>query len=498
MTADASPLVVSGWADSGFSPNPGQFPIRVERHLNSFVAAHLPGVTTVTSAARYYALHGLIAQIGQAEGLGESSVLALLRRSEALLAYVTTTHSSSDEHTDATPAPHGLDAIRRNALTDSGLDLGTAAETYSIAKWGFSGAYRGSELTLKILSPTGFVPGEWYDHDRVASILAKLVEIARSTDHVSEGLAMQLQSACLCQMAAQKDAEWLASLLEGEVGDTADRPSLGGLLWQFGRTVAAAVRDGVVKDANSLEDSIMFNPDLSQNSLLAGLVAPARWRGALLRKESVYALRLIWRNMNDLIPGALPVGNLIEVFASCLPEVSVAEFRKALPSAVTENGQPRAAERELDDLPDLQRWLAILMIGATRLSHLTAEERSGFTSQTEYQRGQWEELSPGWFGEQLQRLHDHSLPDFGRFLATTLIHRSQRVALWKSGYRDGRFVFPARLHVRDGIAVKVYGETAPEPATRIPQYLSIARQAGMFTTDSKGLFSVGPNGHRLV
>lgn len=53
----------AGWVDSGsFRPNPGQFPIRVERHLNSFVADHLPGVTTVTNATRYYALHGRVAR----------------------------------------------------------------------------------------------------------------------------------------------------------------------------------------------------------------------------------------------------------------------------------------------------------------------------------------------------------------------------------------------------------------------------------------------------
>ena len=161
-----------GWVDTGsFRPNPGQFPIRVERHLNSFVGDHLPGVTTVTNATRYYALHGLIASISQHEGLDEPDTIDLLRRSEALLAYVTRVHSASPEHDKRTPAPHGIDAILRGATTSDGIDLPAAAQVYSEAKWAFANPYRGSELTLKILEPGGFVPGEWYDHDAARSRL---------------------------------------------------------------------------------------------------------------------------------------------------------------------------------------------------------------------------------------------------------------------------------------------------------------------------------------
>ena len=56
------PVSQTAWVDNGaFSPNRGQFPIQVERHLNAFVADHLPGVTTVTLGARYYSLHGHVA-----------------------------------------------------------------------------------------------------------------------------------------------------------------------------------------------------------------------------------------------------------------------------------------------------------------------------------------------------------------------------------------------------------------------------------------------------
>ena len=296
-----------GWVDTGsFRPNPGQFPIRVERHLNSFVGDHLPGVTTVTNATRYYALHGLVARVSQDEGLDEPDTIDLLRRSEALLAYVTRVHSASSEHDKRTPTPHGIDAILRRAHNADGIDLSAAAEVYSEAKWAFAGPYRGSELTLKILQPGGFVPGEWYDDDAARSRLAVIVETARSASRVTSTQAAELATACLCTTADSDDGAWLARLLSGDPNQSMEEPTIGGLLWQFGRLVATATTLGRVTDADTLADLVMFDRALREHSQLAGMVAPQRWRGALLRKESVHAFRLIWRDINRLVDGARP------------------------------------------------------------------------------------------------------------------------------------------------------------------------------------------------
>lgn len=489
-----------GWVDTGsFRPNPGQFPIRVERHLNSFVGDHLPGVTTVTNATRYYALHGLIASISQHEGLDEPDTIDLLRRSEALLAYVTRVHSASPEHDKRTPAPHGIDAILRGATTSDGIDLPAAAQVYSEAKWAFANPYRGSELTLKILEPGGFVPGEWYDHDAARSRLAAIVDAARDASEVTSTQAAELAAGCLCTTAHSDDGAWLARLLSGDPDQPLGEPTVGGLLWQFGRLVATATTLGEVTDADTLADLIMFNRTLREHPQLAGMVAPQRWRGALLRKESVHAFRLIWRDINRLVDGARPVPDLVDAFADQLPTMTLSEFRGSLPPRAAGDGQPLPAERELAHLPDLQRWLAVLMLGAGRLEDFDGHELRGFRGPQEHTRGVWEELSPGWVAELLGRHAGRSVRDLGHSLALTLVHRSQRVALWKSRYDARKQVlsFPARLHVRDGIAVKVFEETAPVPATRIPQYLSITRQAGIFTVDADGRFSIGPNGGRL-
>jgi len=61
--AAATSLLVSGptWSDAGSTTYTGRFPLSVERHVMTMVDRLVPGVTTVTLNARYYAPHGLVA-----------------------------------------------------------------------------------------------------------------------------------------------------------------------------------------------------------------------------------------------------------------------------------------------------------------------------------------------------------------------------------------------------------------------------------------------------
>lgn len=492
----------TAWADNGgFRPNPGQFPIQVERHLNAYVASHLPGVTTVTAGARYYSLHGYVAQVAADHSLDEPATVRLLRRCEVLLAYVTHRHASNPDHDKRTPPGHGIDAIVR--LSGSGsLDLAkcAAARAYAQPKWGFSAAYRGSELTLKILDQSGYVPGEWHDTAATHSALGALVERARGSDEVTGSEADELHTACLCRMAADDDGPWFAQLLSGQPGSLGERPTLGALLWQLGRLVTVAITDHEVRTAGELSEVLMYDHDLAGHHGLAGMVAPARWRGALLRAESVWAWRRIWQRINQLVGGAKPVLELADAFADTLPDTTVHAFRDALPPVTDSQGRPLPAERQLDDPDDIERWLAVVMLGAVRAEHLSTEERTGFASRSENHGGQWEQLTPGWTEALLHRFEARNLRDLGRELAVILVNRSQRVALRKANFDRAtmRFNYPARLHVRDDIAINVFGETAPAPATRLPQYLSIGRQTGLFTTGSGGRLLPGPNGELLA
>lgn len=496
----------TAWVDNGvFSPNRGQFPIQVERHLNAFVADHLPGVTTVTLGARYYSLHAHVAYRANELALDEDQTRRLLRRSEVLLAYVTHRHSNKLEHAAETPPGHGIDAILRLSNGGaSGIDLADCAKpgAYSLAKWGFSGAYRGSELTLKILDQAGFLPGPWHDLGATAT-LDPVVERARGDDVVSAAEADTLEDACLCSMATGSDGPWLARLLSGEPGSIDPKPTRGGLLWQLGRLVTVAITRNEVRGSGQLSDLVMFDHALADQPSLAGMVGIDLWRGALLRAESVWAWRRIWRDINEthLKPaGALSVADLVDAFADSLTDTPLGVFLRDLPPIVGSTGRPLNAERQLAHLGDVERWLAILMLGSQRGQHLNSNERIGFAGGNELRGTQWEELTPGWTEHLLARHASSSLRDLGRDIAQILINRSQRVALRKANFNQAKqtFSFPARIHVRDGIAIRVFAETAPAPATRLPQYLSIARQAGMYATGSNGEYLPGVNGGSLA
>lgn len=496
----------TAWVDNGaFSPNRGQFPIQVERHLNAFVADHLPGVTTVTLGARYYSLHAHVAFRANEQGLDEDKTRRLLRRSEALLAYVTARHSSESDHPAETPPGHGIDAILR--LSDggtTGIDLAECAKpgAYSLAKWGFSGAYRGSELTLKILDQAGFLPGAWHDLEATAALDA-LVQRAQDDDAVSTAEADQLADACLCRMAAATDGPWLARLLAGEPNSVEPKPTRGGLLWQLGRLMTIAITTHEVRSSGQVAELIMFDHDLADHQALAGMVGIDLWRGGLLRAESVWAWRRIWREINEthLKPaGALPVVDLVEAFADGLRDVPLKDFLDDLPSVADDTSRPLNAERQLDHLDDVERWMAIVMLGSQRSQHLNHNERVGFAGGNEVHGTQWEELTPAWTEHLIARHADRSLRDLGGDMAQILINRSQRVALRKANYNPVKqtFSFPARIHVRDGIAIRVFAETAPAPATRLPQYLSIARQAGLYGTSPEGNLIPGVSGGFLA
>jgi hypothetical protein len=80
MAVATSPMI-SGptWSDAGSTTYPGRFPLSVERHVMSMVDRFVPGVTTVTLNARYYALHGLVAAETQRNDLSEPQAVDLMR-----------------------------------------------------------------------------------------------------------------------------------------------------------------------------------------------------------------------------------------------------------------------------------------------------------------------------------------------------------------------------------------------------------------------------------
>src|SRR5699024_4179013 len=87
----------------------GRYPLAVERHVLAQVAYLIPGITSVTPHARYYALHGLIAAETAKRGLSTQQAVELVRRAEVVLAGISIAHQG-DHH--GMPMAHGGDFIR--------------------------------------------------------------------------------------------------------------------------------------------------------------------------------------------------------------------------------------------------------------------------------------------------------------------------------------------------------------------------------------------------
>ena len=140
------------WSAEGLEPAGGRYPLSVERHVMRMADLLVPGVTTGTPHARYYALHGLIA-IGVARrGLDEEQTQdLLLRRAEVVVAAVSLLHSH--DQGIGLPRAHGPDALARS-VSAGDVTMTTASlpekPGYVRNAWGFWPPYAASEVTLGI------------------------------------------------------------------------------------------------------------------------------------------------------------------------------------------------------------------------------------------------------------------------------------------------------------------------------------------------------------
>ena len=115
--------VVDGpaWAQQGLDQRDGRYPLAVEAPVLGMVATLMPGVSTLTDFARYYALYWALADYAERHDLDGAGCQQILRRSEVLLALATRlTH-----HGDV--AAHGADALQRG-LSQGQIGLGAGGD----------------------------------------------------------------------------------------------------------------------------------------------------------------------------------------------------------------------------------------------------------------------------------------------------------------------------------------------------------------------------------
>lgn len=483
---DTAPQVLGpGWSPSGLNVYRGRYPLAVEAHVGQLVALLVPGVTAVTTLARYFALHALIAVKADRGDWNVSDTLDRLRRSEVVLSAVSALH----EH-PGFPAPHGGDKIApRLAATDS-VDVAWLSQPgkdrYATGKFGFWGAYFGSELSLGILAYEGRPSaGPRLDGDAVTSALDGLLELAEHDVLTKEELA-GASHLCLCQMAAASDGKWLRRLQAAtqlsEDDETKPDRARRGTVRLLSRVLQIADGGTVTDFVSAFQQTLAFGPFVRTDAVASTTEVADVWQGALLRHYSVGAWRRIWAWMVQQINGLATPTAIADAVADAMPAGTVADLIVGVPATRSPAGDPLPAEDHLrasaDNIPT--RELKVLAAGAKRASELVGRAGDAF-------RGRPVELSPEWMSARLQREQHRPATDFGRDLARDLLVRAQRVAMNKMVRRsDGTIGLPTRVYERGGFLYKIGDEGAGDVGLRIGSLGLVLAGAGMFEHTDAG------------
>lgn len=464
------------WSASGLDVAAGRYPLSVERHVMRMADLLVPGVTTVTPHARYYALHGLIAHEAAERGLAEDETRDLLRRAEVALAAV----SSAHEHGDiGLPRAHGLDALAWR-LHQGEVDVGAASqpgkEGYVRNTWGFWNPYFASEVTLGVLAPKSTpTPGAACEAAAVRAGLGGLLDLARQPRLVLDDLLAH-GHLCVCAGGKAPDGQWLARLLCAHGGT--DSSSRAGTRRETIRLVTRVMQVHPVSDVTADVGPVLaFGDFATSDPVAAGLGATAAWRGVVLRNYAVGAWRRLWSWLVEQVNGLTPVEGLVDRFANALPEGTVAAFLDQLPDTTTPTGAPAPAEQLLrsSDLCLPLRELSVLAVNARRVDELTGRVRDAFLGD---HRGI--DLGPEWTARGFTEAARMPLRDFARQLTADLLARAQRVALSKARRRaEGTLWLPTRLHERGGLLFKTSEEGRGDVGLRLDQLTTVLAGAGV-------------------
>jgi hypothetical protein len=501
MAVSAS-LLVSGpaWSEAGSATYPGRFPLSVERHVMSMVDRLVPGVTTVTLNARYYALHGLVAAQARRHDLSEPEAVSLMRRTEVVIGAVSARHLRLEEDAHrGLRRPHGMEVIAPKV--DGGIDIGALAApmAYAQPRWGFSAAYRASEAVLQIIKPSGLEPGEQLDHAAVAAGLGDVIQLASRSTLSADDLDASAHL-CICRSVTSPDGAWLARLL-AQPGLVEERQTRAGTRRQTLRMLARCTQLARVEHASDdVSEFLAYGSAATEDAVLAGIPAAARWRGLILRNYSVWAWRELWAWLvNEGINGLTARAELGDKFAGALGPQSVRGFRDQLPATSGPGGHPLPAE--LDPALREEDWpvwsLGIVLLGARRSRELTGAQLDGFHGRD--RDDVHEELSPAWLAARAEEWRDRPVQDFVRWLAEVMLNRSQRLA-WRKARPDrktGEVKIPTRVYLRDGFVIRGSDETGGATSLRLDQLAGVLAGAGLLAVED-GRWTAGPRGDLLA
>ena len=479
------------WASHRVDLRAGRFPLGVEAHLMQMTAHLVPGVTTVTINARYYALHGFVAAAARQDGLDEQQTLDLVRRCEVVVAAATLANADPGERF----GPHGADVIEPR-LREGPIELASVSSPggYSGNQAGFLSTYIGSELELGIIAGPGIAPGLRCDEVALRRGFDGIIELANSEYLDISGLR---GGAAHLSMHAARDAadgRWLAGLLcaddldDHRVSDQTRR-----------NTISLLGRALDLHPSLSVEESfhaaICYGPELRLDPIIDSIEEAAPWRGTMLRRHSVNAWRQLWAWLVgeigsglDAIDGHTSPEELAEAAVAQCPAVSVRSYLKDLPPPFDAAGDPLPAEVVVgeQDRTEFDSNLGVLVLGGERFLRLEGATLRAFVGQ------QSAILDPTWVNNRVQESLDRPLHDFVSDLVRDVLDRSQRIASQRAFLQsDGTYVRPGRVHEHAGKLWKTSDEGRGNVGLRLEQLGRILTSLGVLESVDDALRLTG-------
>lgn len=442
--------------DSQVPEERGQYPLAVEAAIAGHARVLVPFTTTVTAHPRYYALHARVAAAAETSGADRSTYNELLRRAEVLLAAASILHAQENpnQHDPAgnLSNPHGFRAIAPE-LDGTELDLAGLAGRYGGGSAGYSGAYRGVEQAFGLAGGPAHARAP-LPATALAALDAFVALAARKTVPIDE---LRDPALCLCAIRSSADGQGLRDAFFDDA-DT-DVPADIRAARRAGRMSAllcVTAFDGATTDDRT---NNLMAAQCCYGNVRGRLPSPdpacaaaaARWRGALLRNESVTAWRWLWWWITDTLDGA---PSTVQVLTNTFTEAVIGyagrdrrvetDLFGALPAGTNTDGTLLAAEQELRAAPgnaywtEPLLWLRMLALGTRRLDELDVPAHKYFTAGL----ADWNPIETRTY---LDQFADRRLSELAADLVPRLIRRAQGVARRRQQWTRLGLRMPTRL-----------------------------------------------------
>lgn len=427
------PVSIAGpdWSVSGLDQRSGMYPLQVEAHVLNSVERLVPGLSSVTRYARYYALYAALAAHAEKTGVDVAGCRRLVRRSEVLVAAASIAEEASSDE----PGPaHGVDRVR--PFVGDMLDLAGAADeerpkkSYSPRSWGFWAQYGGPSRALGTMAVDAGAlrPGKHPCPGPVRALFAPLFA-ATAADRLPGHRLQELRAAAI-QADDVPEIPWLRGLFtatrEGgghdpedwEIDDRRRRSAFR----MVGRTIELyGDRTDLTWD-ESVKAAVAYGNGVESDPVLAGVPEILDWRGLLLRHYSVNAWRRLWACLVSSIgrdgDGDSSRDDLRALLADPMPDTTLRAYLDGLPPTMRD-GHPAPAEQQLllnGDPKDPAVNVALLVTGARRARELSGRARTVFLGKADI-------LNPEWVARQVDDFIDRPVPTSRSGSSTTCWRR---------------------------------------------------------------------------